>query len=245
MGYRRDMAVAVVDGQSTWWDRSWATFDRWTPYALLGFSTVLSVLSPHPWGTRAATLGLAGAAAAWIAIGHTTAPDQRRTSPGLGLVYVGVLLGFAALLMSRDMIFFIFAISGFFHAASLRPLPMVFVGTGSTAFLILYFTWGGIPQATGELVVFVSILVIQTFLIGFGVAGGERMTELSEQRRLAVAALEATLAETRPSTHSSSSRREWLGSTRTPAHGSRDPRHPRPGPDRGDHPTRSRQPERG
>jgi signal transduction histidine kinase len=97
--------------------------------------------------------------------------------------------------MSRDMIFFIFAISGFLHAAGLRPLPLVFVGTGSTSLSILYFTWGGWPQSIGAAVAFVSVLVIQTLLIGFGVVGGEKLSELSEQRRTTLAELEATMAE--------------------------------------------------
>ncbi len=193
---REPDGTAATDGPSTWWERSWASFDRWTPYALLGASTVMSVLSPEqPEDAWIGTLSLAGLAATWIAVVHTTAPQHRRDLPGYHLVYLAVLLALAAVLMSRDLVFFIFAISGFLHAAGLRPLPLVFVGTGTTSLLILYYTWGGIPQTSGDITAFVSILVIQTFLIGFGVAGGERLTELSEERRRTVRELQTTLAE--------------------------------------------------
>lgn len=180
----------------TVWDRSWTVFDRWTPYVLLGASTVMSVLNPEqPAGAWAGTLALAALAAAWVATGHTTAPAHRREMPAHNLVYLIGMLALAALLMSRDMLFFIFTISGFLHAAALRPLLLVFVGTGTTSFLILYFTWGGIPRTGGEAIAFVSVLVIQTFLIGLGIVGGEKVTELSEERRRAVGELQTTLAE--------------------------------------------------
>lgn len=190
-----EVALPAASGASTWWDRSWARFDRWTPYVLLAGSTVLSLLpSDQPPGGRSLTVLLAALAVAWLMIGNSAASVTRRSRPGFALVHLAVLLGLAALLMARDLLFFAFAISGFLHAARLRPLPLVFVGTGATSALILYFTWGGIPSSTGDLVVVGLILVIQTFLIGFGVAGGERLAELSEERRATLAALEASVA---------------------------------------------------
>lgn len=187
---------ASASGAATWWDRSWAGFDRWTPYVLLAASSVMSLLNPEqPAGARVGTLALVGFAVAWIALGHTLAPLQRRRRPVYALVYLAGLLGLAIALMSRDMIFFVFAIAGFLQAGHLRPLPLVFVATGSTSLSILYFTWGGFPRETGEAVAFAAVLVIQTFLIGFGVAGGERLADLSEERRSTLAALEATMAE--------------------------------------------------
>lgn len=188
------MATSSVE-TPTWWDRSTAAFDRWLPYALLAFSAVLNIVQPQPLGTRVVTLALVAVAAVWIGVGHTFRPKRHRARPGYVLVYLGGLLALAALLMARDMLFFVFAITGFLHAAPLRPMPLVFVGTGATSFLILFFTWDGIPRDTGAAVVFFSILVIQTVLIGFGVAGGEKLAELSEERRRALAELQATLVE--------------------------------------------------
>jgi signal transduction histidine kinase len=177
------------------WDRYWAGFERWLPYGLLAFSAVAAAVAPQSTGTRVTTLGLVVLAAAWIAVGHTTASGRWFDTAGGRMLYLGGLLVVFALLMSRDMIFFVFAVSGFFHAAVLRPLPLVFVATGTTSLLIHYYTWGGIPTASEPLLAFLAIVLIQTFLIGFGVVGGEKLALLSEQRRDTVDDLEASLAE--------------------------------------------------
>lgn len=196
MAARRGDAMTSANGHSAGWERYTAAFERWAPYGLLAVSAILSVLSPEqPAGAWMGTLALVGLAAVWIAVGHTTAATRRRTLPGSHLVYLVGLLGLAAVLMSRDIIFFIFAITGFLHAAGLRPLPLVFVGTGASSFLIQYFSWGGFPRTSGAGVAFVAVLVLQTFLIGFGIVGGEKLTELSEARRTMVAELEASMAE--------------------------------------------------
>src|SRR5690606_7038282 len=57
--------------------------------------------------------------------------------------------------------------------------------------IITGFPW---PTMDGWLI-FGSIIVIQTLAIGFGTVMGERLAELSEQRRQAVDRLEAALAE--------------------------------------------------
>lgn len=181
---------------ATWWDRSWARFDRWTPFVLLAASTVMSLLNPdQPDGAWVGTLALVALGVAWIVSGHTLAPLERRRQPIWAVVYMAGLVGLAVALMSRDMIFFVFAISGFLQAGNLRPLPLVFVATGATSFAILYFTWGGFPPDTGGAVAFVAVLVIQTVLIGFGVAGGEKLAQLSEERRTTLASLEATMEQ--------------------------------------------------
>lgn len=188
-----DLAAA---GLPTWWDRSWVVFFRWISLVMLAASTVFSMLEPgHSRSERLIILGLVVAAATWI-VGMHVIPSQTQRERGWhAAAFLAVLLTLASVLMSRDVVFFIFAIAGFMHASPLRPLPLVFVGTGATSFTILYFTWGGIPSNAGEAVAFLAVLVIQTFLIGFGVAGGEKMTQLGEERRQTVARLEATLAE--------------------------------------------------
>ena len=40
-----------------------------------------------------------------------------------------------------------------------------------------------------------NVVVIQTLAIGFGLIGGEKLADLSEQRRVAVAEFEAALEE--------------------------------------------------
>lgn len=183
-------------GRPTGWERSWNLVDHWAPYVLLVASTIMSVMSPtQPTGAGAGTVALATLAGAWIAVGYTTAASRRQTWPAHHHIYLAGLLGLAALLMSRDIIFFLFAISGFLHSAALRPLPLVFVGTGATSLLIAYFTWGGLPQDAGAALMFFSLIVVQTAMIGFGVVGSEKLSELSEERRRAVTTMETAVAD--------------------------------------------------
>ena len=57
--------------------------------------------------------------------------------------------------------------------------------------LITGFPW----RSTDLWFLYGAIIVIQTIAIGFGTVFGERLTELSEQRRQAVAQLEAAMDE--------------------------------------------------
>lgn len=189
-----DTAPSVA--KSTW-DRRSEQWERWAPYLMLAISAVISAIQPgQTIGDRLAVLGLVALAAAWIGGMHIWAPARRRARPVHSAVYfVGVLI-LAWLLMQQDVVFFIFAIIGFLHAAHLRPRLLVFGGVGATSFIILLVTWGGFPQSTPEETGgFVTLLVLQTLLIGYGLLGAERLVELGEQRRRTVEQLEATLAE--------------------------------------------------
>lgn len=52
----------------------------------------------------------------------------------------------------------------------------------------------GDPTSEGW-TIFGSVVVIQTLAIGFGLCGGVKMTDISEQRRVVLAGLEAALEE--------------------------------------------------
>jgi signal transduction histidine kinase len=179
------------------WERIWLVFDRWGGLLLLGLSTVMAALNPdRTAGDRGFTLVIAAAAAVWIVRMHVMAPDGRLQRSWYAAAYVAGVIGFAALLMSRDVVFWIFAITGFLHSSILRPRALVFVGVGVTSFAINVTTWGGVPSGDTEAMVsFVALVVIQTLLIGSGMVGGDRLMELSEERRETVRRLEATLAE--------------------------------------------------
>lgn len=196
--------MTETDGRTapptTGWDRSWAMSERWVPLGLLVLSTVFAALSPEGVG-RLETVAIAVAALAWEIARLRT---LRSVSRGAGIsalgprhaaVHIVVVLALAALLMSRDVVFFIYTIAGFLHAGALRPLPVVFLGTGSTSFLILAFTWGGVPTTVGGAIAFGAVLVLQTFLIGFGIVGGEKLAAVSEERRRTVQRLQTTLVE--------------------------------------------------
>jgi signal transduction histidine kinase len=97
--------------------------------------------------------------------------------------------------MSRQPLFFAFTITGFFHASLLRSWQQGLLGVAATSVLINTIITG-FPWPTIELwFLFITIIIIQTFGIGYGTFIGKKLTEQSEQRRQAVAKLEAALEE--------------------------------------------------
>jgi signal transduction histidine kinase len=90
--------------------------------------------------------------------------------------------------------FFVYVITGFIHAFLLKPAPLAFVGVAITSLTvnsrIVY------PDPTpDEFWTYGIVVVIQTLAAGFGVMGGEKISELSEQRRRSLLELEAVLEE--------------------------------------------------
>ena len=167
----------------------------WCPYVTLALSSVLSLaFSVHGAGDRVLTAGLVVLAAVWVFLGYTRAPRPRRAHPVRMLVYFVGMLAIASVLAAREYLFFIFLITGFFHATVLRPWPLLIAGVFATSVLVNTVI-GGFPNNTEWWTIYVAIIVIQTLAIGAGGLLGERLAEQSEQRRLAVARLEAALEE--------------------------------------------------
>ena len=135
-------------------------------------------------------------------------------------------------------IFFIFLITGFFHATLLRPWPLTIAGVFATSILIntliTGFPWR--PPSCGSCSA--AIIVIQTLAIGFGAVLGERLSELSEQRRRRSASSRPRSRRTPGSSPAAGAGARGRRARRTAAHGARDPRHDRPRPDRHRHPAR-------
>jgi signal transduction histidine kinase len=142
-----------------------------------------------------AVLGLVVIAAAWVYLVFTRTPEPRRAHQARIRVYFVGLLAIAAALLLRHPLFYVFAITGVFHAIELRPWPVTIVGVGATSTLIQTLTTG-FPWPTLEVAsIFVTIIVIQTVAIGLGMVGAEKLLDLSRQRKEAVARLESALAE--------------------------------------------------
>jgi signal transduction histidine kinase len=138
------------------------------------------------------TLGLAGLAACWVFLGHTSVTGQRR---GRMVVYfAGSLLLFVAL-MSRDLVFVLFAITGFFHAYQLKPWPLGVAGVLSTSVIINTMTMG-FPAATAQAIgTYVGVIVIQSAAISTGIVLAEKSLREQQQRQEMVDKLEAALEE--------------------------------------------------
>lgn len=179
------------------------TWEQWgrrignsLPYATLAVALILAWLQPGQDGRlRLETTLLAALAAGWVWVLYTRGPDNRREHPLRMMIYYAGFLALAATLMARQPIFFLFAVTGFFHASDLRPWPLVFLGVGLTSTLmntlITGFPW---PERSSWFF-FGSLIVFQTLAIGFGNLLADRLGSLSEQRRQAVERLEAAQAE--------------------------------------------------
>ncbi len=164
-------------------------------YAFLALATVLALIGSDPdpaW--RVTTLAIAAAAAGWIYVLYSRLPPPRR-DPRLriDLFFVGVLV-FASILMLRQPVFFIFMISGFFYASILRPIPLAVVGVGATSILVNTLIFG-LPITPEGWTFYLAIIVIQTIVLGGGVIVSERVAEQTEERRQALARLEAAMVE--------------------------------------------------
>jgi signal transduction histidine kinase len=180
-------------------DTSW---ERWlrrltdtVAYATLVASSALAVLSGQEGGAELlVTLVIAALAALWVYVLYSRAPVPRTTQQARMAVFFVGLMVFASVLMVRDPRFFIFAISGFFYASVLRPLPLAILGVFVTSFLINTLI-AGFPITPDGWTFYLSIIVIQTIVIGFGSVIGEKISEQNEERKEALARLEVALEE--------------------------------------------------
>lgn len=168
----------------------------WLPYGTLALSAVLSTLiNQRPWETQLVTLGLAAAAALWVYFAYTRIPSKTEASETRIAVHLFVMLAFGAVLISRDMMFFIFVITGFFHAGYFRSMGMLVAGIGVTSLVVnsgIIESSRPEPQAVA---MFVVIVVVQTGAISSGFLLNERLVQLRIQREEALLAREAALLE--------------------------------------------------
>ncbi|TKG65213.1 sensor histidine kinase [Prauserella endophytica] len=188
-------AFLTTATDSPW--RPWVhRLERVMPLVLLGLATFLSLLQDQPWERRWGTLALVGVALCWVLATDTFLPRRwRESTPVLVVAFAG-LLTIASVLMARDLLFLIFLITCFFRAIVLGPMPLVLLGLTATSALINSLGSGGPLQALREWPVpYLAIVLIQTLAIGGGLEVSRQLVRQNEQRRKAVAALEAALEE--------------------------------------------------
>lgn len=189
--------TAAIGEQSSTERSAWENgFDHamtWIPYVTLGIGTAIALVRPNPGQDRRLTITLAALTALWVVFMFTRAPERRRTSAWTRIYFAGLTLA-ALVLMLHNPFFFVFPIAGFFHSALLRPAPLIFVGVFVTSAVINMMIIYPNPSS-GSLWVYGVIVVIQTVATGFGILGGEKISELSEFRRRAVVELEEVIAE--------------------------------------------------
>ncbi len=182
------------------WERFGDAMLDWGGYVLLGFATALVLSAGDPsdgppdpaW--RPTTAAIALGAAAWIYLLYTRRPQPNSEHRlRIDVFFVGLLV-FASVLMLRHPLYFIFMITGFFYATVLRPLPLAVLGVAASSILVNTLI-AGFPQTPAAWTFYLAIIVVQTFAISAGAVVGEKVTEQSEERRQALARLEAALQE--------------------------------------------------
>ncbi|WP_165367357.1 sensor histidine kinase, partial [Phytoactinopolyspora endophytica] len=178
------------------WDCAWEKVQLLVPWVLLAPPAVISQLpAGQSWTERAVTLGLVVAAAGWVFFGNTRVPQALRERGYHVVVYFAGLLVLFTALMSRDMVFLLFTITGFFHAYLLRPWSLGVAGVFGTSVALNTMTLG-FPELTAEsIATYAGVIAIQTAAIGVGVLFTEKGVEHDRKRDETVKKLEAALEE--------------------------------------------------
>lgn len=167
---------------------------RVVSYVLLPLSTGFILISDRTFEHKAITLGLAATAGAWTWVMFTR-PGLSVGSPRWQMyVYFAGFLVIATVMMWHDPMFFVYVISGFFHAFLIRPWSVAFIGVGATSILVNLTIVRNNPDPDA-LWLFGLVVVIQTLTVGFGVMGGEKVSDLAEERRRALSELEEAMQE--------------------------------------------------
>jgi signal transduction histidine kinase len=176
-----------------------ATYHRlldWLPYATLALSAGLSVLiNPGPSQDLGPTLGLAAAAALWVYFAFTRIRSKWDASGTRLAVHLFVMLAFGAVLMHRDMLFFIFVVTGFFHAGYLKTMGGLVAGIGATSLVVNSSIIDFADPEAESIAIFTVVVLVQTLAISSGFLLNERLVQLRSQREEALLAREAALQE--------------------------------------------------
>lgn len=178
------------------WEHWGGVFGRALPYVTLAAALLLTLLQPElSQRERGEIIVLSAAAAVWVYIFYTRSGPGPQSRPLLKVIYFAGFLVLAAALMSRHAIFFLFAVTGFIHAAVLRPWPLVFLGVGLTSTLINTMITGFPWPERDTWVFYGALITFQTLGAGLSILFVEKVTGLSEERKQAVERLEAALKE--------------------------------------------------
>lgn len=177
-------------------DRGCQRLLDWLPYGTLALGTVLNLLlTDRPWGFRLVTFGLVAATALWVCLAYTRLPSKTDVSGPRIALHFFVMMGLGAVLMSRDMLFFVFIITGFFHAGLLKPRGMLIAGI-ATASVVVNSAMIDFRDIVPEtVVIFLVVTVVQTGAISAGFLVHEKMERLQRQREEAFRTREAAMEE--------------------------------------------------
>ena len=107
----------------------------WIPYLTLLIGCVLTQFRSQPWQEQAVTRHRAARRGLDVGDRHGPGPVVPDAAATRRIYFVG-FLGLATWLIVRDPLFFVYAITGFFHAYLLRPWPVSFAGVAATSIVV-------------------------------------------------------------------------------------------------------------
>jgi signal transduction histidine kinase len=190
------MAEARAPDRTGPWERRFEQTVDVLPFALLAFSTILTVVQPgQSTRDRLATVALAALAAVWVLGMYTLRSRRWRARTGPMVVFYAGLLVLATVLTAASFFFVAFAIVGLIVPFFLLPVPLAFLGVFATS-LLIYTVPAGFPEPTvGAVTGWAFIVVLQTALTGFFGLAGRKMMDEDRQRRELLDRLEAALEE--------------------------------------------------
>ncbi|HEY1012426.1 MAG TPA: hypothetical protein VGE07_06940, partial [Herpetosiphonaceae bacterium] len=186
------MTGTQLDGRLERWRRRIETLSGGSAYLLLAVSALLALLEDgQSWGQRAATLGLAAAAAGWMLWMVTLHPQWAGRRRLMGAYYLG-LLALMAALIARSPWFGIFAFTGYLHGWSLLAGGWRIAAVTGTAMLSAIWQLGGLPEPTAAAIV--SSLVFVALVVGLVVlfsSMGEVTAAQNRERKRVIGELAA------------------------------------------------------
>lgn len=175
--------------------RCYGRFVEWVPYATLAFSAALtSLASDDSLESQLVTAALAALAAGWVYIAFTRVKDKENLATGRLALYFVVLIGLSAALVGRDMLYFVFAITAFFHAGLFRTRWSLAAGVGAAAVVANYPIIATEPGAE-TVMIYLVVTAVQTVAISSGFEVGEKLERLNNERHEALKAREFALEE--------------------------------------------------
>jgi signal transduction histidine kinase len=166
----------------------------WTPYVTLAVGLVLSQVVARDVSDRLVLLALVVGAGVWTWFTFTRQGLPTEVGQGSLRVYFVGFAVVALLLISRETVFLVYGISGFFHASLLRPWPLAFAGVGVAGFVVHSHIVFADSSATAWLI-YLGVVALQTVAVFVGLYGGHKITEVADERRRTVDRLETTMAE--------------------------------------------------
>jgi len=179
-------STSLPGSWETWMDR----FFVWSAYVGLAISAALALIGE--WDTT--TVGLVVAAAVWTWLALSRAGRPTEISQWALRIYLIGFFAFGIALMLRNPVFLVYGISGFYHAALLRPWWTSFAGVAGAS-LIVHASIVIYDQRFIAWLIYFGIVVIQTVAVWIGLWGGAKLSDTAEERRHTVQRLEETLAE--------------------------------------------------